>query len=177
MIRKNIKLIIIEYFFENPTVQLRVREIERRLKLPLPSVIRYCRELEEETLLTKKTIGNIHLYAADRTSEKYLLEKKLHNLRQIYESGVTGYLKQELSNPAVILFGSYLRGEDIEVSDIDLYIETSSNAEIDLKKYELILKRKIQTIKCRKLSELSNPHLANSIINGAILTGYIEVFK
>jgi len=47
MKQKDIKQIIKEYFFVNPTTKLRVREIERTLKLSLPSVIRYCKELEK----------------------------------------------------------------------------------------------------------------------------------
>ena len=34
---KNIKEVIKEYYFVNPNSKLRVREIERVLKLPLPS--------------------------------------------------------------------------------------------------------------------------------------------
>src|SRR3989344_7327616 len=107
MKRKDIKQTIREYFFVNPTAKLRVREIERTLKLPIPSVIRYCKELEKESNLTTIKTGNVNLYTANRASEKYILEKKLHNIRQLYESGLIGYLKIELSNPAIVLFGSF----------------------------------------------------------------------
>ena len=75
MKRKNIKQTIKEHFFINPTAKLRVRGIERTLKLPLPSVIRYCRELETEGILTIQKTGNVVFYTAGRTNEKYLLEK------------------------------------------------------------------------------------------------------
>jgi len=52
----NIKEKIKEYFFMNPTAKLRVRQMERELKLPLPSVIRYCRELEKEGILRKESV-------------------------------------------------------------------------------------------------------------------------
>ena len=42
------------------------------------------------------------------------------------------FLKIELSNPSVIIFGSYAKGKDTEESDIDIYIETSSKKEINL---------------------------------------------
>jgi len=61
------------------------------LKLPLPPVIRYCRELEEEGILTTVKIGSVTFYTASR-SETYLLEKKLYNIKQVYESGlIKGY--------------------------------------------------------------------------------------
>ena len=48
MITKNIKQLIEEYFFNYPSTKIRVRQLERTLKLPLPSIIRYCKELEQE---------------------------------------------------------------------------------------------------------------------------------
>ena len=177
MKRKDIKQTIKEHFFTNPSDKLRVREIERALKLPLPSVIRYCKELKKEELLAIAKMGSVNFYTANRASEKYLLEKKLYNLKTIYRSGLIDYLKKELSNPAIVLFGSFAKGEDTEESDIDLYIETPSKRQISLEKFGKILNREIQIFQHKNLNELSNPHLANNIINGIILNYYIEVFK
>ena len=177
MKRKDIKQTIREHFFTNPSAKLRVREMERALKLPLPSVIRYCKELEKEEILTTIKIGSVTFYTTNRASDKYLLEKKLYNLKIIYQSGLIGYLKKELSNPAIVLFGSFAKGEDLEESDIDLYIETYSKRQVNLEPFGKILKREIQIFRHKNLNELSNPHLANNIINGIILNYYLEVFK
>jgi len=177
MKRKDIKQTIIEYFFVKPNAKLRVRGIERTLKLPLPSVIRYCKELEKEGILTTIKTGNVNFYTANRSSEEYLLEKKLYNIKKIYESGLVEYLRRELSNPAIVLFGSYSKGEDTEESDIDIYIETPSKKKVSLEKFEKMLKRRIQAFQQKNLNEISNPHLANNIINGITLNNYIEVFK
>lgn len=177
MITKDIKQTIKEYFFINPNSKLRVREIERMLKLPLPSVIRYCRELEKESILATVKIGSVNFYTADRSSEKYILEKRLFNIKNIYESGLIEYLKYELSNPSIVIFGSFEKGEDTEESDIDMYVETPSNKKIALGKFEKLLKRKIQVFRNKNLKEIPNPHLANNIINGITLNNYLEVFK
>ena len=173
----NIKEKIKEYFFINPTSKLRVRQIERTLKLPLPSVIRYCKELEKEGALTIIKIGNVVFYTADRTNENFLLEKKLFNIKEPYEKGLIKYLKTEFHNPTIIVFGSYSKGEDIENSDIDLYIETPSKKEINLGRFEKPLKRKIQVFKYKSIKEIANSNLANNIINGTVLNGFLEVFK
>ena len=174
---KNITPEIIEHFFVNPTAKLRVREIERALKLPLPSIIRYCKDLEKEKILSIVKTGSVIFYTADRTSEKFLLEKKLFNIKQVYESGTLGYIRRELSNPTIVLFGSYAKGEDTEESDIDLYLETPSKKEVNMDKFEKILKRKIQILRHKNLKDIQNPHLANNIINGVLLNGFVEVFK
>jgi len=177
MKRKDIKKTIREYFFVNPNDKLRVREIERTIKIPLPSVIRYCRELENEDILTTVKIGYVNFYTANRSSEKYILEKRLSNIKKIYESGLIEYLRQELSNPSIVLFGSFAKGEDTEESDIDLYIETPSKKKVRFEKFEKLLKRKIQAFRHKSLNEVSNHHLANNIINGITLNNYLEVFK
>lgn len=173
----NIKEKIKEYFFINPTTKLRVRQIERTLKLPLPSVIRYCKALEREEVLMLIKIGNVVFYTADRTNENFLLEKKLFNIKQLYEKRLIKHLKTEFHNPTIIVFGSYSKGEDIEDSDIDLYIETPSKREINLDSFEKPLKRKIQVFKYKSIKEIVNPNLANNIINGIALNGFLEVFK
>ena len=173
----NIKEKIKEYFFMNPTAKLRVRQIEREIKMPLPSVIRYCKELEEEEILKKESISGVSTYSADRNSKKFLVAKRLFNIGLIFESGLIEYIVKEYFNPVVVLFGSYSKGEDTEDSDIDLYIETSSKKEIRLIKFEKTLKRKIQAFKYSNINQIKNTHLSNNIINGVVLNNFLEVFK
>jgi len=177
MIKKSIKQRLMEHFLSKPSDRLRVREIEKKLKIPLPSVIRYCRELADENILATQDIGKIHLYTANRTSQDYVFEKKIYNLKILHESGLIEYLKQEQSNPGIVLFGSYAKGEDAEDSDIDLYIESKAKSELGLEKYEKLLRKKIQIIRAASLKEIGNPHLANNIINGITLSGFIEVLE
>ncbi|MEA3430163.1 MAG: nucleotidyltransferase domain-containing protein [Nanoarchaeota archaeon] len=177
MIKISIKQIIKEYFFINPTAKLRVRGIERTLKLSLPSVIRYCKELMDEGILGIIRIGNVVFYTADKTNKIYLLEKRLFNIKEIFESNIIKYLRKELSNPAIVLFGSFAKGEDLEKSDIDIYIESLSKKELNLKKFEKLLNRKIQIFKFKNIKQVSNPHLANNIVNGITLNSFVEVFK
>jgi predicted nucleotidyltransferase len=175
MIRKDIKNKIKDYFAANPTRKLRVREIEREVKVPLPSAIRYSRELVREGYLQAVKVSNVTFYCADRSSKQFVWEKKLINLRKIYESGLTEFLIDKLGNPAVVLFGSFSRGEDIEGSDIDLFVETPSKAKVNLAEYEAKLKRRIQLFSYRRISEVKNKELANNIINGVVLNGFLEV--
>lgn len=177
MITKNIKEKIKEHFMQNPTERLRVRQIEKKLKLSLPSVIRYTKELEEEEMLKSEEIGGAKLYSADRTSPFFILEKKLFNIKQLYDSGFVNYLINELSNPAIVLFGSYAQGQDIEKSDIDIYIEYPTEKRIDLKKFEKALGKEIQLFVFPNIHKVPNKELANNIINGITLNGFVEAIK
>lgn len=148
---------------------MRVRTIEKKLKLPIPSVIRYCKELKTQGILATIKIGNVTFYTANKTNPDFILEKKLHNLKSLYTSKLIEHIKKELSNPSIIVFGSYSKEEDAENSDIDLYIETPSKKELNLKEYEKKLQRTIQIFRQRKISEINNS------MNGISLNGYVEV--
>lgn len=176
MIKKSIKVKIKEYFYINPSEKLRVREIERALKIPLPSVIRYCNELEKENILKIIEIGNSRFYTASK-NDQYKFDKKWYNIRKLYDFGLIEYIKTELSNPVIIVFGSYAKGEDVEESDIDLYIESPSKKKLNLEKFKKIFKREIQILQSKNITEIKNKNLANNIINGNILNNQIEVFK
>ena len=173
---KSIKTELKEYFLLNPTIKLRVRQIERELKVPLPSVIRYTKELEQAGILKSTKIANITVYSADRPSRNYLLEKKLFNLHQLNTSGLINFLIEEFSNPVMIVFGSYAQGEDIENSDVDIYIEAPAKKKINLNQFEKILRRKIQLFVYKNIHQLENKELANNIVNGITLNGLMEVF-
>ena len=175
MKNNNIKDKIKEYFFLNPTIKLRVRQIERIVKVPLPSVIRYTKELEKESILTSSEIANIRVFLANRASKQFLLEKRLFNIKNI--STLADFLIEELSNPNIVIFGSYSKGEDLENSDIDIYIETASKKKLNLEKFEKLLQRKIHVFVYKNINTIENKELANNILNGIIINGFVEVFK
>ena len=100
----NTREIIKEYFLQNPTKRLRVREIERELNLSLPSVILSVKKLVEEELLQIIKISSVVFYSANRSNENYILEKKLFNLRQIYDSGLIDEIKYNLFISNVYVF-------------------------------------------------------------------------
>ena len=106
-----------------------------------------------------------------------MIAKRLFNIKLIFESGLLDYIVKEYFNPVIVLFGSYSKGEDVEDSDIDLYIETPKKQEFNLQKFEKILNRKIQVFNYRNIKEVPNHHLSNNIINGTTLNNFLEVFR
>ncbi|MEK6937958.1 MAG: nucleotidyltransferase domain-containing protein [Nanoarchaeota archaeon] len=176
MIIKDIKTRIKEHFFLNPTVKIRVRQLEREVKVPLPSAIRYTKELEKEEIIKRENIGGVTFYSADRSSSPFLLGKKIFNLDQLSSSGLVQFLIEEFGNPTIILFGSYSRGEDLERSDIDIYLESLSKKKVDLTNFEKRLHRKIQLFSYKNIHQVENKELRNNIVNGVVLNGFLEVF-
>ena len=77
MIVKNIKDKIKTYYFLNPSKKLRVRQIEREVNVPLPSAIRYVKELVNERFLKKYEVANIVTFTTDRSSKYYMKKNYL----------------------------------------------------------------------------------------------------
>jgi len=115
------------------------------------------------------------VYKANTESREFNKHKKLHNYHAVISSGLVEYLEDIFMPKAIVLFGSYARGEDTEGSDIDIFIE-AKREDIDIKQFERKLKRKIELHFKEKFKEYPK-ELKNSIINGIILQGYLEEYK
>jgi hypothetical protein len=170
MIKKSNKELILTFFLDEPTRGFWLRELERLSKLGLPSVRNYVMQLVEENLVKSQKIQRIILYCANRDSDDFKRIKIFHNIRSLYESGLIGYINDELSFPTIVLFGSKARGEDTEDSDVDLYVE-SPEKKLDVSGFE-----KIQVFLHKNLREIRNKHLVNNIANGIVLEGYLKVY-
>ena len=175
---KDVKEKIKEYFFMHPTAKLRVRHIERDVSVALPSAIRYARELEDEKILKSAVVAGVKVYMADRASREFLVSKKLFNFYSLFSSGLVEFLVREYGNPAIVVFGSYWRGEDVEGSDVDVYVECPKKIvnTMDVEMFEKKLMRKLQFFQYRKISDVENKELANNILNGVVINGFVEVF-
>ena len=67
----------------------------------------------------------------------------VYNISSLLESNLIKYIQEKLMPKSIVLFGSYSRGEDLEESDIDLFVECKKE-NIDVSGFERKLKRRIQ---------------------------------
>jgi predicted nucleotidyltransferase len=165
-------------FFDEPAKTHYLREICKKSGISPVSILKYLDELIKNKIIIKnyenKGKRKYPIYSSNMGSEEYLSFKKVINIINIYNSGIIKKLNDNLMPSAIILFGSYFRGEDTEESDIDLYIQAQKR-EINVSVYEKKLNRKIQLIFNKDFNSYS-PELKNNIINGLVLKGYLEAF-
>jgi predicted nucleotidyltransferase/DNA-binding transcriptional ArsR family regulator len=166
---------LLEFLLDYPTTKFSERELSRRLKVSPTAVSKAIRHLEKEELvrINKNFMLEIKLNADNEQMREI---KRLSNLGKIYSSGLFYYLFDILPGRTIILFGSYAHGEDIESSDIDIaVIGTSPKGFMlkDIEKFEKILNREInmQFFDWGK----TDKNLKESIINGIILKGHVEL--
>ena len=165
---------VLGLFFNQPEGVFHIREIARLLGLHPNTIIKEVKKLAKSGLLEKKRVGNIVQVKANRENRLFFICKRLDNIKRLYNSGLVSHLNRVYNAPeAIILFGSYSRGEDTTKSDIDLAIITKRNLKIELGKYEKILKRRIQIFEMA--IEKTDRNMLSSLANGIVLEGYLSL--
>ncbi len=173
---------LLRYFFEEPEREFHVRELAKLLKKSPTTISKYLNELKKEGILVSERRLNHLLFKANSKSFQFKDAKLFYNLKKIRESGILEYLDEQLNHPqAIILFGSFVKSENIKKSDIDLFIITSIKKNLDLKEFEKKLGHEIQLFlhsnqEIKEMKQKKEP-LLNSIINGIVLNGYWELLK
>lgn len=173
MITKDNILKVMELFFKCPEKNFHLREIARLTNLSLPGVKKIIWKLEKEKLLiTKREKIFVNVYAT--RNQKFIDLKRSHNLYAL--SDLREYLKNIYEEPeAIIVFGSFSRGEDISKSDIDIAVITPTNKTTNLTKFENKLSRKINLFEIQ-LKKSENSFL-NSLANGIVLSGNLNLLE
>ena len=174
MFQNENKTKIMELFFDFPSERFQLREISRKNKIAVTSVKKYIKDLTREGIVIKIEKGVYPSFMANQGEEKFRFYKKLNLIERTYASGLIEYLNNKCLPNAIILFGSASCGEDLEGSDIDLFLY-AKETKIDLRKFSQKLNRKINLFFEEKFSKLSS-ELKNNILNGVILGGYIKIF-
>ena len=162
-------------FFREPTKQHYLLGISRRLALAHTSVKRHLVTLLKLGIIKKsverRNTRTFPLYTANLDSKEYRHYKRLANLDSLKELII--FLADTLQPQAIVLFGSYERGEDIESSDIDLYLQCGERKLPDMTRFEKLLERTIQLHLKKDLGKYPQ-ELQENIINGVTLFGFLE---
>lgn len=179
MLQKSSMVRIAEYFFVNPTKNYCLMDISRAIGLAHTSVKRNLIKLIKigviKELTEKKGKRKFPIYKSNTNNKLFNKYKMIHNLSSLLESGVIEFIEEKLMPKSIIVFGSYQRGEDIETSDIDIFIECKEE-KLNLNKFEKKLNRNIQLHFKKNFADYPK-ELKNNIINGFVVNGFLEAYK
>ncbi|WP_424359669.1 nucleotidyltransferase domain-containing protein [Methanocella sp. MCL-LM] len=166
---------ILKLYFDEPTVKLHISEVARRTGLTPRGAQYILNSLRNDGLLHNESNGIVNNYWGNYDNEKFMGLKRSLNLNSLYSSGLISTLESFYNNPrCIVLFGSYARGEDTLNSDIDIAIETFQGDYPDLRQFEEQLKRPISIHLIEDVKK-ENANFINSLANGIILSGYLNV--
>ncbi len=164
---------LLKVFLDSPIESFRLRELSRFSKISPLSVMNYLKQFEKEGLIKRYKKRGVPFYQALRENKKFVLWKKLSIIYELEESGLVDFLWETLFPEAIILYGSYAKGESIENSDLDLFI-IGKEKKLDMKKFEKKLNKEVHLMfedDAKKIPE----ELKNNLINAIVLRGYFKV--
>ncbi len=173
---------IIEVLFRYPEKEFSLSDLAREANVAKANIGRILREFQEAELIFIEKLSKIWRIKVNQTNLFYIRSKIVYNLNFVYKSGLIEFLIDYFKNPkAIVLFGSFRKGEDLSNSDIDIAIESDDAKEYqiiglrELTGFEQIIGRKIQTHLFNR--ENIDTGLFNNIANGILLWGFLEVKK
>ncbi len=164
---------VFEIFVQEPLTIHFIKEISRRINLAHTSVKKHLDNLKEMGFIRREKGERFFGYFAERDREEFLFYKKIFNLINLKKAGVVEEIKKVNHCVAIVLYGSYFRGEDIEKSDVDLFLLSESKKLPNFFNAEKILRREIHIIVEKDLNNLSS-ELRNELMNGLVLDGYLR---
>ncbi len=173
---------ILKQLFEKPAKEFHIRLLARLTKLNPNTIINITNDFIKEGLVIKRKDKerNITIVKANTQNIFYKIKKQSYNIEKIHKSKLINFINEKLAYPTIILFGSYAKAENHEKSDIDLFIISEEKKKLNLNKFEQKLETSIQLFIYTKeefqKAIKKNPELINNMINGIILSGFLEVF-
>jgi len=155
---------------------LTLRNTSRLLKKTPTAVSNALAELKDEKVIKVEKSKEMNLLSIqfNRDNPRSVELKRAENLKLIYESGLSDFLRENFPGCTTILFGSYSRGEDTIDSDIDIAVIGIKEKEIDLAQFDKKLERKT-IINFYSSFKGIHKHLLENILNGIVLNGGVEI--
>ncbi len=170
----------LRWFFAYPNARIGITELAKSLHSSKTATKQAIESLVREQFLNKESIGKAWLLFANQKHSFFTSKKIAYNLQTVYESGIVDAVYKVVPSPrAIILFGSYRWGTDIEESDIDIAVEIINHQDFKIQPLGIIelagYRKKIMInlhIFSRNKIDLN---LFANIANGIVLDGFLEV--
>jgi predicted nucleotidyltransferase len=166
---------ILRLLFVKAGASLNQRAVARLLNVSPPAVKKALPKLSKEGfIIVKREDSNRLAISLNRDDFRIMQLKRADNLRIIYESNLSVVLGKEFAGAAIILFGSYSRGEDTVNSDIDIAVVGRPDKQVDLSGFEKLLERKININFYISFDKI-HKNLKENLFNGIVIGGSIEL--
>ncbi|MFH1457644.1 MAG: nucleotidyltransferase domain-containing protein [Candidatus Omnitrophota bacterium] len=117
---------ILRFFVLNPSQSFYEREISRKIGLSPSSTHYTLVRLYRASLINRKQNGRMYFYSINK-ADPYLKEFKILANLLLIEPLVE---KLKRLSYKIVLFGSWAQGNDVEDSDIDLFIVSSEKEKV-----------------------------------------------
>lgn len=168
------------WFYAYPNAKIGLTDLSKAIKSSKTATKHVVESLVHQHFLNRGIIGKAWLLSANQNHPFFITKKIPYNLQKVYESGVIGAVHEKAASPrAIVLFGSYRWGTDVEESDIDIAVEVVGNQDLQVVRLGTIERlgyRKKVPVNLHVFSRNKiDLNLFSNIANGIVLDGFLEV--
>ncbi|MDD4877915.1 MAG: nucleotidyltransferase domain-containing protein [Candidatus Nanoarchaeia archaeon] len=170
---------VMQWFYSFPTGYTGLTELSEFLSIAKTTARRVVMTLSEAGFLKVETIGKMWRISCNPSHPYNFTWKVTYNLNLIFSSFILNEIHKAIPCPkAIILFGSYRKGDDIETSDLDIAVEVIGNEPpkiIELGRLDDFGYRKNVPVHLYVFSRNNiDINLFANIANGIVLEGFLE---
>ncbi len=171
------------WFFSFPDTKFGLNELSSFLSISKTTAKKIVGDLEKSGFLVKGVYGKAWVIFCNKQHYFNFTEKIAFNLGMVFAAYNAGLRKQIFeivgNASAIVLFGSYRKGDDNEKSDVDIAVEVSDNLDLRIINIGAIPKfgyRKDVPVNLHIFSRNKiDINLFSNISNGIVLEGFLEV--
>ncbi|MBI2550134.1 nucleotidyltransferase domain-containing protein [Candidatus Woesearchaeota archaeon] len=170
---------VVSWFFAYPREEFTLNELCSQVGMSKTTGKMVVMRLIAQMFLKFNVIGRLWRISANQSHSYFTTRKIAENLRLVYESGVLEEVNERYPQAlAVVLFGSYRKGDDVRESDLDLAIEVLGNEELQIIELGIITKLGYrENVKVNVHVFTRNKidiNLFTNVANGILLRGLLE---
>jgi len=167
------------WFFSFPDKEIGLNDLSEALRISKTTAKRVVLKLIDEGFLNREILGKIWRISSNHNHHYNYTRKVCYNLTLVYESVILDAVHDVIRNPkAVVLFGSYRKGDDNEKSDIDIAVEVAGDEDVKIAELGVLPEfghRKGVLVNMYIFSRNKvDLNLFSNIANGIVLEGFLE---
>jgi len=171
---------ILGWFFAFPNIETSLTELCVRTRTSKTAAKGIVVRLEKDGFLRKRVAGRAWLISAVKGHVFLSTKRVAANLALVYDSDILSVVRARVPNArAIVLFGSYRKGDDLPKSDMDIAVEIAGNKPLEIVElgefprfgYRTNVKVNLHVFS-RKNVDIN---VFANIANGIILEGFLEV--
>lgn len=174
---------VLIWFYSFPNMETGLNDLSADLGISKTTAKKIVDMLVKKGFLNKQVYGKAWRITCNNNHQYNFTRKIAYNLSMVFEAyqqGMReGILKLAGNAKAIILFGSYRKGDDNEKSDIDIAVEVAGDEGIQVIELGILPEfgfRKNVKINLHIFSRNKiDLNLFSNIANGIVLEGFLEV--
>ena len=167
---------VLELFFNEPTKHWHFKDVVKQAKISEDRANYWLRKLMKEDIISHvKPRGKMPYFIAKYEHPNYENKKKLYALNRMFETGLLSRLQSLKNANAVVIYGSFARGDWNTDSDIDVFIY----GDPEELKFGTIWKGlgrgiEVHTVKTKKDIKDIRSGLINNVVKGYFVKGNVH---